>query len=237
MTISLILPYWDRPAAAARGLASVARCYGDLDLEVVVVDDGTPAPFAPPNDLPGMTPRMTVVRLPTKTGPLSPVTPWNIGAAAATGDWLALSCIEVIHETPVLDALAQAAGALGPKGIALAAAWCPEMAEWHCHSTHRSAGAPALPEGTGRPFCAVLHRSLYEAVGGFDEAFRAGAGYEDMDFINRLLAAGARFQIRDDLVVTHPKTDARIHWPPAMFARNRALYEARWGQIEEARAC
>jgi hypothetical protein len=223
--ISLILPYWNRQAAADRALALLAQTYAGAGIEVVVVDDGSPMPFACPDvDL-----NVRVIRMPQKCWPLSPVTPWNVGVREAAGDVIALSCIEVLHEEPVLEQLAQELEQQGPLGYVLAAAWCPELAEWHCHSQHRSAGAPALPEGCGRSFCAVLNRSLYEAVGGFDEAYRTGAGYEDMDFVHRLRAARAKFVIRDDLVVVHPKSGATTKWGAGMFERNERLYRAKWG--------
>jgi hypothetical protein len=73
-----------------------------------------------------------------------------------------------------------------------------------------------------------MYKSLYLKAGGFDEEYREGAGYEDNDFINRLLMAGARFVIRDDLVVIHPKTGATIQWGAEKFARNEALYYSKW---------
>ena len=143
-----------------------------------------------------------------------------------TGDIVVISCIEVLHQNPVLEQMATELENLGPDGYVLAAAWCPENAEWHCHS---SIHFPECPKGTGPSFLAAMHRSLYEKVGGFNEEMREGAGYEDRDFIFRLLEAGAKFKIRDDLVVWHPKGGgARIKWPAEKFARNEEIYRRRW---------
>ena len=46
--ISLILPYWMRQEAADVALASIDRLYAGLDLEVIVVDDGSVIPFVSP---------------------------------------------------------------------------------------------------------------------------------------------------------------------------------------------
>lgn len=224
MRISLILPYWDRQDAAEKALERLADLYPALDLEVVVIDDGSPEPFrVPPLPL-----QVLCKRLPKKAGPLSPVTCWNDGVRLATGDLIAISCVEVLHEDPVLEQMAAELERIGPKGYVLAAAWCPENSEWHCHSTFRARGAPELPGGFGRAFLGMMHRSLYEAAGGFDEDYRDGAGYEDIDFALRLQQVGAKPIIRDDLFVTHPKTGAKIRWPAEMFARNRALLEEKW---------
>lgn len=219
--ISLILPYWERQEAADIALRLLAQTYPDLDMEVVVVDDGNPVPFAVP-DVPL---NIRVVRLPEKQIAKCPATAWNAGAAASTGEIIVLSCIEILHKMPVLEELASAVRNIGPLGYVLAAAWCPEDGSWHCHSTTKT---PRNPEGTGIAFCGAMHRELFAKAGGFDEDYREGAGYEDNDFINRMLMAGARFVIRDDLVVTHPKTGASIAWGAERFARNEALYYSKW---------
>lgn len=220
--ISLILPYWERRGAADRALALLAEQYEGLDLEVVIVDDGNPIPFvAPRSPL-----NIRVVRLPEKSIPKSPATAWNAGVKASSGDLIALSCIEILHTVPVLAQMAEHVERMGPNGYVLASAWCPNHRAWHCHSTVQ---VPDCPPGTGIAFLGMMHRELFERVGGFDEDYREGAGYEDRDLIRKLVAAGAEFAIRDDLVVTHPKTGATIKWPAEGFTRNADLFRRKWG--------
>lgn len=221
--ISLILPYWDRQQAADRALATLAGHYLGLDLEVIVVDDGNREPFRSPADYPL---DLHVVRLPRKEQPTPQSRAWNAGAKASTGDILALSCVEVLHPAPVLEELAAQLAALGPYGYVLAAAWCPERREWHCRSDVRS--WDGFPPGYAGTFLSVLNRDLFDLAGGFDEEYMGGAGYEDRDFVCRLLAAGARFMVRDDLVVHHPKTGATIKWPAEGFARNENVFKIKW---------
>lgn len=220
--ISLILPYWDRQQAADKALTLLAQTYSGVDLEVVIVDDGSG--FVRPDvDL-----NIKLVTLPAKSVPKCPTTAWNAGVAAATADLIVLSCIEILHEQPVLEQMAQAVREMGPDGYVLAAAWCPEHNAWHCHST---VPVPDCPDGSGIAFCAALHRSLFVKAGGFDEDYREGAGYEDRDFVLRLHRAGAQFVIRDDLVVTHPKSGATIPWEPGGFEKNEALFYSKWEQV------
>ena len=221
MRISLILPYWKRQAAAVAALVRLADLYPHLDLEVIVVDDGDPEPFR----VPLLPLNLVCLRLPQKDRPMSPVTAWNRGAEIATGEAIAISCVEVLHEQPVLAGMLEELELRGPMAYVMAAAWCPESRAWHCHSTVHF---PECPPGTGAPFCALLHKSLYRLVGGFDEIYRDGVGYEDRDFIHRLNRAGAEFVVRDDLVVQHPKTGATIKWGAEAFARNEAIYRQRW---------
>lgn len=231
--ISLVLPYWDRQAAADRALQSLAERYAGLSLEVIVVDDGTPEPFRPPA---GLALDLRVLRLPRKDGPLSSCVPMNRGVMIARGTLIALSSIEMIHTRPVLAEMAAAVFAYGTAdSYVLAACWAPDSRAWHCHSQ-----APRgddgdvgswLPAGADYHFMSMLSRTLWERAGGFDEDYRQGAGYEDADFTRRLDRAGARFIRRDDLVVDHPRQDARAKWTPAMFERNRALFLGKWDRL------
>jgi hypothetical protein len=220
--ISLILPYWDRQEAANKSFELLEKHYKGLELEVIVVDDGNVIPFKKPS----VELDIKVIRLPTKTVPMCPATVWNAGVAAAEGDIVVLSCIEILHDTPILEQLAQVEG----KEYALAAAWCPEEQKWHCHS---SVTVPTCPDGSGIAFCAAIRKEFFQQVGGFDENYRKGAGYEDRDFIWKLHEAGAKFIHRDDLVVTHPKSGATIHWADGSFEINQSYYLKKWKkQIE-----
>lgn len=217
--ISLVLPYWARKDAADAALRQLDAVYAGLDLEVIVVDDGNRERYVPPQGALNV----RVVHLPEKDVPKCPATAWNAGARVATGEIIVLSCIEILHTKPVLAEMAKAVEDGGPNAYVLAAAWCPEERQYHTHST---VAVPDCPPGTGIAFCAALHRSLFDRAGGYDEGFRDGAGYEDRDFIHRLLAAGAKFTIRDDLEVVHPKTGATIDWVPGGFERNERLFYA-----------
>lgn len=219
--ISLILPYWNRQEAADKSLKLLAKTYPDIDLEVVIVDDGNIIPFKTPD----VALNIKVVRLPLKTDPKSPCVPWNEGVKAANGDIVILSCIEILHEKPVIQEMVKNLKELGQTGYVLASAWCPEQEQWHCHSTVK---VPQNPIGTGLSFCAALYKSFYWEAGGYDEDYRDGAGYEDNDFINRMLRVNAKFVIRDDLVVTHPKSGATTHWPSGSFQKNQELFFSKW---------
>jgi len=122
--ISLLLPYWNRPEAADKALKSLEK-YDKSQFEIIVVDDGSEEPFTYSGPL-----NVRVITLPKKDGPKSPVTCWNVAAKEAKGDILVISCIEVIHETPILS---QLTANLGKDEYRIAAAWCPESHRWHTH--------------------------------------------------------------------------------------------------------
>ena len=227
--LSLILPYWERQEATDKALGLIADRYFNLiDLEIVIVDDGSPVSFRAPADYPLP---LRVIRLTPKSEPKNPCVPINVGVAEAAGDIIVLSNPEVLHtEMAVLPGMLDELDRLGPDGYVLAAAWCPEQGDWHCHSSIASdrPSGERQPPGSGFHFCAMLHRSLWDKAGGFDEAYRDGAGYDDPDWVNRLARAGAKFCIRDDLVVIHPKVGATTNWPAGAFERNRALFMSKW---------
>lgn len=221
MLYSLILPYWDRQEAANKAFEYLDKHYRHLDLEVVVVDDGNAVPFK----IPQTSLTVRVVRLPLKAKPTPQSKAWNAGVEAAKGEIVILSCVEVIHEAPVLEQLVERLKQEGRNGYVLASAWCPEMQEWHCHTSHK---IDSVPDGTGPSFCAAIYKDFFNEVGGFDEVYHEGAGYEDKDFIWRLTSHNAKFVICDDLKVIHPKSGATIRWSAEGFRRNQEIYNGKW---------
>lgn len=224
--ISLILPYWMRQRAADDALRSLVNCYVDLDLEVIIVDDGSPQWFVKP----AWPIEIRVIRLNAKAVPLNPCVPYNKGVDAAKGEYIALSNPETIHNYPILEQMR--ADVSGDHDYVMAAAWCPEQRRWHCHSSmnrrdDNDVGA-YVPRGANYHFMSMMRRELWDKAGGFDEAYRDGAGYDDPDFARRLYKAGANFVMRDDLVVNHVRTGARADWTQEMFARNRAVFMSKW---------
>ncbi len=172
-----------------------------------------------------------IVRLPGKDVALNPCVAFNAGVAASSGEFVALTNPEVLHRSPILPAMRLELAALGRKGYVAAACWGLKAGWWYCHSTDMppdaEVGRAAMPQGAGLHFCAMLHRAFYDEIGGFDEAYRDGQGYEDNDLLWKLQAAGASFKIADDLVTDHldcPRTE----WPAGGAARNRAIFEAKW---------
>jgi glycosyltransferase involved in cell wall biosynthesis len=225
--ISLVWPFWQRQAVADRSCALLAQHYAGLDLELIVVDDGNAEPYRAP----AMPFPVRVIRLPVKSMPLNPCVPLNRGVAEARGDIIALSGPDMMHTKPVL---AQMRDELGDdqKKYVLAAVWYADRKVWHCHSSYKRSDAgdvgSMLPPGADYHFMTMMHRSLWDAAGGFDEDYRQGCGYDDPDFVLRLNRAGAKFLIRDDLVVEHVRQGARAAWSAAGYVRNREIFMRKW---------
>ena len=81
-------------------------------------------------------------------------------------------------------------------------------------------------------FCAAMPRAVFEEVGGLDERFGLGF-FEDDDYCKRLQEAGYRIAIAEDVFVHHHLSasfdalDRKRR--EALFERNKALYEEKWG--------
>jgi hypothetical protein len=227
--ISLVLPYWDRKEATDRALSRMAELYPRLDMEVVIVDDGGEDQYYAP---PGMPWPILVKRLPRKSEPKNPCLPINVGVHAASGRFVAISNPEMVHRAPLLEAMRDEIKAGGPHTYVAAACWQPDVQRWHAHSTRTPLYADrtpvVMPDGAQYHFLAMVTRTLWDDAGGFDPEYREGAGYDDNDFLMRLARAEAKFVIRDDLIVDHPRHGARAAWTPEMFNRNRALFMRKW---------
>lgn len=234
--ISIVMPYWMRQGPAERGIESLAHCYPRMDLEVVVVDDGSPEPFRAP-DAPWP---IRVITLQGKTEPKNPCVPFNAGVAAASADIICLTNPEIIHEAPIIETMMADLERGGERTYVAASVWGPDENRWHIHpdkekfpKEFRVAGI-SMPCGFPFHFFAMLRRGLWNEVGGSDERYRDGAGYDDNDLALSLHAAGANVIFRGDIRVIHPRKNARATFTPRMFEHNRRLFVHKWKHLEIA---
>ena len=89
-----------------------------------------------------------------------------------------------------------------------------------------------LPLATVAFFCVAMRREVYERVGGLDERFGMGF-FEDDDYCRRVHQAGYGIACAEDVFVHHHLSasfDAlKAGQKQALFERNKALYEEKWG--------
>lgn len=89
-----------------------------------------------------------------------------------------------------------------------------------------------FPLDTAAFFCVAMPRAVYEALGGLDEEFGLGF-FEDDDYCRRVQQAHYRIACAEDVFVHHHLSASfdRIDRAErdALFARNKRLYEAKWG--------
>ena len=82
-------------------------------------------------------------------------------------------------------------------------------------------------------FCTAMPRVVFETVGGLDERFGLGF-FEDDDYCRRVAEAGYRITIAEDVFVHHHLSASfdllDRERRQALFDRNKALYEEKWGE-------
>lgn len=214
--LSVVMPYWNRNNLLNKTLESYVQFYSGLDMEVIVVDDGSPQRAAPIQ-----TPfQVKVIRLPDKDMPKNPCVPINAGVREAVGEILVLTNPEIYHTEPVFPQMMESLEQAGPNGYVMAACWDRHTKTWYCHST-REYKENLTPPGFGYHFCVMLRKGLFNRAGGFDEAYRDGSGYDDNDFAWALHQAKAIPVFRDDLVTQHENT--RLNWGMNVVQNRRRL--------------
>lgn len=224
--ISVCTPYWNQRLALLGMLDQYDELYGDMDLEVVIADDGsTDVPLVPESTVHPV----RVVRLPGKAGPLNPCAPINRAVEASSGDIIALTKPKVRHEGPVLREMlnlldteddyvtARCYGVgYGKDRLPLAG---PDV-------DYTTNGRLPVPDGAHFHFLALFHRSLWERAGGFDEDYRHVQACDDNDWLWRLQRAGATFKCAEG-TVWQPKSTTDWDLP-----HGRDLFFEKWPEAK-----
>ncbi|HVB17126.1 MAG TPA: glycosyltransferase, partial [Stellaceae bacterium] len=112
----------------------------------------------------------------------------------------------------------------------------PEMPEWSRRFTRRHLRETYEVDNLAF-FCVAIRRKVLDELGLLDEAYGIGF-FEDDDYCRRARQAGFRLVIADDVFVHHHLSvsfDALGSKAADLMARNRAIFEARWGAWEPHR--
>lgn len=210
------MPYWDRQQHLDRSLAAYRDLY--TGLEISICDDGSPEPVRAPECI--------VTTLPRKPHGLNPCVPLNAAVRASTRDVVVLTNPEIEHREDVFSGML--ALLEGPNDYVTAP--CRDVSGlWLAgpEVDYSTGGRRPVPPGAHFHFCAMLHRDLFERVGGFDEGYRHGRSCDDNDWLWTLHAASARFRTAPG-VVWHHRTP---HHFVGSLADNTARLRAKWGHL------
>ena len=227
MKISVAIAYYNRKELFRRTLSSIAKTK-HTDFEVIAVDDCS-LEEERIEDLMTEFPFLRVVRVElVDKWYNSANVPWNQAIAESDGDIIILQNPESYH---VCDVLEYVAGHTDDSNYISMATYSisEEMLEdfaaqidtsgfldwfmnlphqavvdyvgWYNHTEHNP---------THFSFCAALSRKSMEKIGGFDERFAMGIGYEDNDMVMRIERAGIHKVINNSTPVIH-------QWHPKVY--------------------
>jgi GT2 family glycosyltransferase len=230
VTFSVIVPAYQAATYLAPCLDALAASTL-APLEILVVDDGSSDASAT------IAAGFGAIVLCVPGGPRGPAWARNLGAARARGDVLCfLDADVVIHP----DALAKMAECLSEASDVAAVFGsyddAPEATStvsryrnlFH-HFVHQESDREAVTFWAG---CGAIRRSVFEAIGGFDERY-VHPSIEDIELGGRLRDAGHRVWLRRDIQATHLKrwtlgsmirtdiADRAIPWTRLIVARAR----------------
>jgi GT2 family glycosyltransferase len=195
-------------------LESLARWFDDSEIEVLVVDNGSPDDSAAQTtQWCSAHPQVKLLLSEANRGFAGGM---NWGASHALGDWLLLVNNDTVFPAYTLDALKQVVrnapadlAMIGPVTNAAGNGqrlWKPSAS--HAEWLETGAWLNSHPTGQLMPayrcdfFCIAIRRSAWEQLGGLDLAFGLGY-YEDFDFSLRLAATGLRQMISEDVFILH----------------------------------
>ena len=213
------MPYYDRAERLSASIASLERWYYAEDMEIIIVDDGSPDLVILESIL-----DVTVIALPGPKPPRNPCVPINEGVNYAKGEYIVLTSPEVVHTDPALFSLFKLH--TEPNDVVSAVCFDPERGYLAGIATPRGGGRGPMPDGADFPFCTLLTRDFFIEAGGYDEDYRTGQGYDDNDFLWRLYHAGANFKRSPDDVVTHHHE--KTEWK---MKSNESLFRKKWPDL------
>jgi len=247
MKISIVATYFNRRPLLETTLLSINESV-IKDFEFIVVDDGSDEEHDI-TDLMQTYPFLRVIKIKKEEKKhVNPSVPFNIGIKDATGEIIILQNPECFHLDDIMsyvdenlkeneyyafstysinkdqtnratskpnltrDDMRTIISPLVPRIF-----YDFNLPGWYNHSTYRP---------KAYHFCAAIHNSNMKKLNGFDERYGDGIGYDDDEFLNRVMKLGLNVRIIDDRVVVHQFHEQAYQHPKAgeLTNRNRDLF-------------
>lgn len=217
MKYSIVLPYYNRPELF-NTLLSFRHHYKERkDLEIIIVEDSKN--IEAKHDLLlyilSDFKDLNIIHINDPLESYSPCHKYNLGVSVSRGHFIILSSPEIFHEENVLAGLDKE---YDEDINAYVVCSCrsvffdkkldnfeefknyrvngeySDYESWYQHSTHRNVMFH---------FCVGILKDNYIRIQGFDERYCKGLGFDDNNFLHRVLAGSLRLVFRDDLITLH----------------------------------
>jgi len=200
MRLSIVIPYYNRRDKLLNVLKSIDFSY---PIEVVLVDDGSDKEYQV-FDLPGIYPAIRLIRL-EKNGWRGAAVAYNTGFREAKGNMIMINSSECMHIGNIVryvfrnfksNQYLAFSSLMSSRHIDI------EKLTWNKPRKFKKQIAKiddkyTLPSdrtwwgvhstvGNFIPYCAVISKANMELLGGYDERFASGIGFDDYDFTWRV---------------------------------------------------
>ena len=212
---SIIIPQYNNTALTLNLLRDINNLHGAQDLEVLVIDNGSKVKVNFPNSFRF---RLQLIRRKQND---SIYKSWNVGAAAAKGEWLVFLNNDVrIKDPNFLKELCIMPDAL------LSCGYYERNVKLTSDGIYEAKPPGIRPDGFAG-FAFALHRELFERLGKFDEAFRIW--YGDNEYYERAKQQGVKCLIVGSACVHHAlnSTLKKIPYIDKIIERDRRLWHAK----------
>lgn len=219
MRVSVVIPTFRRPDLLARCLhALAAQTLDPAEYEVLVCDDAASDDTRRQVDTLALNVR-AVIRYRPVTGSHGPAAARNVGWRAASAPVIAFTDDDTVPDPNWLTAPV----GLFDRDRELAAVTGQTIVPVPPRPTDYERNESGLATAEFVTANCFVRRSALEAVGGFDERFRA-AWREDSDLQFSLLERGLRILKVPDAMVVHPVRPTR--WGVSLRQQRKAVYDA-----------
>lgn len=223
-SVSLVIPLYNQLAYTRQCLDSLTRSTSE-PYELILIDnassDGTGAWLD--------TVKATVIRNAENLGCAKA---WNQGIRASTGQVVAILNNDLVLSrgwlTPLLDFMR----ATGHGIVSPAAREGPLNYDLDAYAAAYTARCRTATRPRIYGSCMLIRRDVFETVGLFDEAFTYG-GYEDMDFLWRVQAAGITVGMTGASLIHHFALVTRkavVAEMPTFENANLAHFTRKWNR-------
>ena len=245
LSTSIVMTYFERPQQLYNTLRSF-ELLDYRDFEVIIVDDGSATYPLEASMAANWRFPVRVLRLPKRRGYSNSCVPYDLGLSEAKGDIIVIQNAECLHVDDILcharqhltesTYLTYACYSLGKEKSARLsgeANWDLCLARglissdrsairdgddaWYNHSVYR----PCRYH-----FTSAISKRNVESLNGFDLRYASGIGYEDNEFLTRVLRKGLNAVVIDDHVVIHQwhySIERGSNWD-RLLRRNRLLF-------------
>tara|TARA_R110000824_G_scaffold13155_8_gene57213 strand:+ start:918 stop:2477 length:1560 start_codon:yes stop_codon:yes gene_type:complete len=247
--LSIVISYYNRKDLFLKTLSSIEQSDRTDEIEMIVVDDGSNEEHRLEDITKNYSFPIHLIRQePEDKNYVNPCVPYNMGFAKANGELVLIQNPECYHVGDLISValenttddnyVAFAAYALSKedtetlgrgeinllnykKEIFPKASNGGQEEGWYNHSVINP-----------RPlhFASCITKKNLDELGGFDEAYAQGIGYDDDELLMRIKDKGLKVEILDSPLVLHQNHydhdafESKFRLNPTLFQKNRELY-------------